>query len=97
MTEPRVRQDPVRQTPNPRSSVFTIVLRIGEMVGVALVSWSAISILVALGFGVMIRVGRRSWVHPHDSDGRVARVAPGRGITTTTNTYLPIATRRNRA
>jgi hypothetical protein len=77
--------------------VFTIVLRIGEMVGVALVSWSAISIVVALGFGVMIRAGRRSWVHPHDSDRLVGRGSRARGIAATPSTYLPIATRRNRA
>ncbi len=73
--------------------MFAIVLRIGEVVGVALVSWSAISIVVALVFGAMVRVGRRSWGHPHDPD---CLVSPGNGIAATTNTRLPIATRRHR-
>jgi len=80
-----------------RTERVHVVLRIGEMVGVALVSWSAISIVVALGFGAMIRVGRRSWGHPRDSDGFVGRGARGNGVAATTHTYLPIATRRNRA
>jgi hypothetical protein len=46
----------------------TRVAQIGELALVALVTWSAISVVVVLAFGAMIRNGRQSWNTAYETD-----------------------------